>query len=74
MSKLCYACREKPGAFSAKVYHQNGSGTTILLCKDHDIELYKVGQLKFVQKYDLKVREASENGKPENDDVLGDFA
>ena len=74
MSKLCLACKEKPGLFLARVFDQKGSAVDILLCQDHDIELYKVGQLKFVAKYKLKIRESEVADNTDPDKVLGDFA
>jgi hypothetical protein len=74
MSKLCYACKEKPGLFLAKVFDLKGSGVDILLCRDHDIELYKIGQLKFVAKHNLKIKESEVKEGRDADDVLGDFA
>lgn len=74
MSKLCYACKNKPGLILAKVFDLKGSGVDILLCYDHDIELYKLGQLKFTAKYNMKIKEVEISEDPANAKVLGDFA
>lgn len=75
MSKQCHACRDKPGTFSAKIFDQKGSAVNIYLCRDHDIELYKLGQLKFVLKYQMKIRETDgTEGENSSDEVLGDFS
>ena len=74
MSKLCHACGVKPGTFTAKVYDQKGSSVNILLCRDHDIELYKLGQLKFVLKYQMKIHEVDADPNISADEVLEDFS
>ena len=75
MSKLCHACKDKPGAFTAQVFDQKGSSVNIRLCRDHDIELYKLGQLKFVLKYQIKIQDQdSDAANITADEVLGDFS
>jgi hypothetical protein len=74
MSKLCHACQEKPGTFTAKVYDPKGAAVNTPLCRDHDIELYKLGQFKFVLKYQMKINEADADVSASTDEVLGDFS
>lgn len=74
MSKTCQACGIKPGSFPAKVFDQRGSSVSIPLCRDHDIELYKLGQLKFVLKYQMKIHEVDQDTSNSADEVLEDFA
>lgn len=67
MNRNCIACKSTASE-TAKVFNQAGIEVTINLCREHDIELYKAGQIKFMAKYSVKIE------KSESDDILGEFA
>jgi hypothetical protein len=52
--KVCRVCiKNRKGVHTAEVYDENGSTVVLLLCSDHDIELFKKGQQKFISKYQI---------------------
>lgn len=57
MEKLCVGCSEKRRApFKATIFTSNGAPVSLHLCKVHDVELFKIGQLRFVEKYQIPLK------------------
>jgi hypothetical protein len=47
------------------VYQENGKSQSIDLCYYHSVELFKIGQLKFIMKHGFKdLTKAAASGKP----------
>lgn len=52
--KVCRVCsKNRMGVHTAEVYDEKGSTVVLQLCHDHDIELFKKGQQKFISKYQI---------------------
>ncbi len=66
MAKKCTICRneKKQGSFLSRVFSRNGSTQDLHLCREHDIEFFKMGQVRFISKYKLQVKN--------DDDILED--
>ena len=63
MRKKCIGCKQViESAHLAQVFNQAGTVVTIGLCKEHDIELYKIGQVKFFAKYNVKLTPSRDTG------------
>lgn len=78
MSKLCPACREKRnGVCKATIFANNGSTVTLNLCREHDRELFIMGQIKFTSKYQIVLKSGNllDELLPSGDDqVFADIA
>ena len=62
MGKKCIGCKQIiESAFLAKVFNLAGAEVAIGLCREHDIELYKIGQIKFFAKYNVKLAEVKDS-------------
>lgn len=54
MSKLCPCCKDdRKGAIEATIFDGSGNPVALYLCREHDLELFKSGQMRFVQKYQI---------------------
>ena len=70
MSKPCMICEvERPASVIAKVFDRVGLEVTLRLCQEHDIELYKAGQIKFMAKYNVRL-DQQKNKNSNTDDAL----
>lgn len=77
MSNLCPGCSEnKKGHYKATVFDGSGNAVTLQLCKEHDLELFKTGQIRFVEKYriPLKGNLLDDVMNAGSDDVFADIA
>lgn len=62
MAKLCTICRKekKQANFLSRIFSSNGSTQDLHLCREHDIEFFKMGQIRFMAKYKIKVKDEDE--------------
>lgn len=51
MKTCCICTKKKPASHKAHIFSNSGMGIILNLCQEHDIELFKLGQLKFCAKY-----------------------
>lgn len=65
--KLCCICsQKKPASHKAHVFTNTGMSINLNLCNEHDIELFKLGQLKFCAKYRVALpkNDVDQDGNP----------
>lgn len=78
MNKHCAGCSEKKTvSYTATIFTSNGTPVTLNLCKAHDLELFKLGQIKFVEKYRIPFKNGDMLEEVLNmgsDDVFADIA
>lgn len=76
MSKHCPACKStNPALFKATIFDNNGTARTLHLCESHDLELFKIGQLRFTLKYNISLGTdaLTELLTPNDDQVFADI-
>lgn len=75
MSKCCIICRNKStGHFAAQVFDKSGSLKELTVCRQHDIELFKMGQIRFMAKYRVNLTEIASSDATGLDELLEDAA
>lgn len=64
MARACKICKDdkKKGLYHSQVFTRGGSTMILRLCREHDIEFFKMGQIRFMAKYGLR--------SPTEDDIL----
>lgn len=66
--KVCRVCsKNRKGVHTAEVFNAKGSTVVLRLCRDHDIELFKKGQQKFIFKYQIDLPNQNQNKEYEID-------
>lgn len=69
-NKVCTVCKDAGKLSFAEgdsdlIYQKHGKAQSIRLCYYHSVEFFKIGQLKFVFKYDISILDdvyAKKNG------------
>lgn len=64
MARACKICKDdkKKGLYHSQVFTRSGTTVVLRLCREHDIEFFKMGQIRFMAKYGLRT--------PSDDDFL----
>lgn len=75
MSTACTICKQstEPSA-KAQIYFPNGHSQVLNLCPGHDLELYKLGQINFCNKYKMTIVKNGSRGDPQTKFSLKDIA
>lgn len=74
MSKACTICKQTSEEIAkAQIYFPNGHTQVLSLCPGHDLELYKLGQINFCNKYQLLIVKSGK-GEPVAKFAIKDIA
>jgi hypothetical protein len=67
MARCCKICQKQneKTLYQSHIYSREGKSYELILCREHDIEFFKIGQIRFMAKYCFKNSDDADAPKDE---------